>query len=80
MDSITQDMLIDIHSKTEIYLPDIYNQILRIRDLVEAIFVIVVVISIFNIIALTILILKKKKKEEQGEEPGEESGYNNKGA
>ena len=80
MDSITQDMLIDIHSKTEIYLPDIYNQILRIRDLVEAIFVIVVVISIFNIIALTILILTEFKKEEQGEEPGEESGYNNKGA
>ena len=80
MDSITQDMLIDIHSKTEIYLPDIYNQILRIRDLVEAIFVIVVVISIFNIIALTILILTEFKKEEQGEEPGEESGYNNKRA
>ena len=80
MDSITQDMLIDIHSKTEIYLPDIYNQILRIRDLVEAIFVIVVVISIFNIIVLTILILTEFKKEEQGEEPGEESGYNNKGA
>lgn len=84
MDSITQDMLIDIHSKTEIYLPDIYDEILHISHTLDAIFIMILVLFVFIVFTLLLVLLifirLQEDKEEQNEQSREKSGYNNKGA
>lgn len=61
MDQITQDIIIDIHSIVEVYIPEIFSEILHISDRIEIILIIITFTSFFNI-GLLLLILSELKK------------------